>query len=72
MFDKKTVISTRFKSIFVASMFSMVSAYILILTDNVVAGQIVGDDAVAAITLVFPIVAVLYFLRRYFSCAKEF
>ena len=62
LFGKKTVILTRFKSVFVASMVSMVSAYILILTDNVVAGQIVGDDAVAAMTLIFPIFTILLFV----------
>ncbi len=62
MFDKKTVISTRFKSVFVASMVSMLSAYILMLTDNVVAGQIVGDDAVAAMTLIFPIFTLILFV----------
>ena len=62
MFDKKTVISTRFKSVFVASMVSMLSAYILMLTDNVVAGQIVGDDAVAAMTLIFPIFTMILFV----------
>ena len=59
MFGKKTVISTRFKSVFVASMVSMISAYILMLTDNVVAGQVVGDDAVAAMTLIFLIFTII-------------
>ena len=62
IFGRKTVISTRFMSVFVASMVSMVSAYILILTDNVVAGQIVGEDAVAAMTLVFPIFTMILFV----------
>ena len=58
----KTVISTRFRSVFVASMMSMVSSYILILTDNVVAGQVVGDNAVVAMTLIFPIYTLLLFI----------
>lgn len=62
MFGKKTVISTRFWSVFVASMVSMLSAYILMLTDNVVAGQIVDDDAVAAMTLIFPIFTLILFV----------
>ena len=56
MFDvKRTVISTRFKGVFVASMVTMTASYILILTDNVVAGQFVGADAVAAMTLISPL-----------------
>lgn len=47
------MISTRFRSVFVAAMVSMSVAYILMLTDNVVAGQLIGDRAVAAISLVF-------------------
>lgn len=62
MFGKKTVISTRFNSVFVASMVSMVSSYVLALTDNIVAGQIIGDSAVAAMTLVFPIYTLLLFV----------
>ncbi|MBQ7705963.1 MAG: hypothetical protein IJT73_11175 [Selenomonadaceae bacterium] len=67
MFDKKTVISTRFWAVFVASMVSMISAYILMLTDNVVAGQIVGDDAVAAMTLIFPIFTLILFVAYLIS-----
>ena len=62
IFGRKTVISTRFRSVFVASMVSMISSYILMLTDNVVAGQVVGDDAVAAMTLVFPIFTLILFV----------
>lgn len=59
---KKTVITTRFWSVFLASMFSMVSSYLLILTDNVVAGQMVGEDAVMGMTLVFPVVTTITFI----------
>ena len=62
MFGKKTVIKTRFKSVFVASMSSMVGAYILMLTDNIAAGQIVEDEAAAAMTLVAPIAYLLIFV----------
>ena len=62
MFGKKTVIKTRFKSVFVASMTSMVGVYILILTDNIAAGQIVEDDAAAAMTLIYPIFYALIFV----------
>ena len=62
MFGKKTVISTRFRSVFVASIFAIVNAYILILTDSVVAGQFVGDNAVAAMTLIFPIFTMILFV----------
>ena len=62
MFGRKTVISTRFWSVFVASIFAIINSYILILTDSVVAGQFVGDDAVAAMTLVFPIFTLILFV----------
>ncbi len=58
----KTVISERFKSVFVASFASMTISYVLMLTDNVVAGQFVGDEAVAAMTLVSPIMTLIFFL----------
>lgn len=67
LFGRKTVISTRFRSVFVASMVSMISTYILTLTDNVVAGQIVGDDAVAAMTLVFPLFTLILFMSYVIS-----
>ncbi len=59
---KKTVISTRFFSVFGASMVAMTTSYILILTDNVVAGQLVSDEAVAAMSLVFPLLPMLFFV----------
>jgi len=58
----KTVINERFKSIFVASLASMIISYMLILTDNVVAGQFFGKEAVAAMTLVAPIMTLIFFL----------
>ena len=58
----KTVIGKRFKSVFTASLASMAITYILMLTDNVVAGQFVGDEAVAAMTLVEPILTLIFFL----------
>jgi len=67
MFIKKTVISTRFKSIFIASMFSMCSAYVLMLTDNFVAGQFIGNAAVSAMTLIFPIFTMVVFVAYIIS-----
>ena len=67
MFIKKTVISTRFQSIFAASMVSMISAYVLVLTDNFVAGQLVSNDAVSAMTLVFPIFTLILFVAYLIS-----
>lgn len=58
----KTVINTRFWSVFIASTFSMVSTYLLMLTDNVVAGQMVGENAVMGMTLIFPIVTGIIFV----------
>lgn len=61
-FGPKTVISTRFRSVFTAAMFSMVSAYTLILTDNVAAGQLVCEEAVMSMTLVFPLITFIIFI----------
>ena len=58
----QTVIGKRFRSVFVASLASMSISYVLILTDNVVAGQFVGDEAVAAMTLVSPLMTFVFFL----------
>ena len=59
---KKTVISMRFRSVFAAALFSMASAYVLILTDNVAAGQLVGEEAVMSMTLVFPLLTFIIFV----------
>ncbi|MBQ1615451.1 MAG: polysaccharide biosynthesis C-terminal domain-containing protein [Selenomonas sp.] len=59
---KKTVITTRFWHVFKASMFSMLSAYLLILTDNITAGHLVGEQAVMGVTLVFPLVTFIIFM----------
>ena len=58
---KKTVVSSRFRSVFTSSLVSMTLSYILMLTDNVVAGQFLGDAAVAAMSLVFPLLTILFF-----------
>lgn len=63
MFDiKRTVLSTRFKGVFIASMATMTASYILVLTDNVVAGQFLGAEAVAAMTLILPLNNFLSFI----------
>ncbi|SEA07875.1 MATE family efflux transporter [Selenomonas ruminantium] len=62
LFGPKTVISSRFRAVFTAAMFSMVSAYILILTDNVAAGQLVGEKAVVSMTLVVPLLTFIIFV----------
>ena len=58
----KTVIGERFRAVFTASIASMAISYVLILTDNIVAGQFVGKDAVAAMTLVAPLMTLILFL----------
>lgn len=58
----KTVIGERFRSVFIASIASMAISYVLILTDNIVAGQFVDDEAVAAMTLISPIMTLVLFL----------
>ena len=59
---RRTVISTRFRTVFVSAVVSMILSYILMLTDNVVAGQFIDDDAAAAMSLVFPLLTMLFFL----------
>ena len=58
----KTVISSRFYSVFRASIASMAISYVLTLTDSIVAGQFIGDEAVAAMMLVSPIMTFVIFL----------
>ena len=58
----KTVIGERFRSVFVASLASMMISYVLMLTDNIVAGQFAGEEAVAAMTLIQPIMTLIFFL----------
>ena len=58
----KTVISDRFYSVLVASMASMTINYIMTLTDNIVAGHIIGTQAVEAMTLIIPITTFLFFM----------
>lgn len=57
-----TIIGKRFRSVFVASIASMAISYVLILTDSVVAGQFIDDDAVAAMTLVAPLTTLVFFM----------
>ena len=59
---KKTVVSTRFRSVFMASMVAMTISYVLVLIDNVVAGQMICGEAVAAMSLVFPLLPMLFFI----------
>lgn len=58
---KKNFISEKFKSIFLVSTLSMLVEYIVMLSDNVIAGNLVGERAVAAITLVGPAFSISVF-----------
>ena len=59
---KKSVILERFKSILTAATFSMATSYILVLSECIIAGNLIGEEAVAAIALVAPIIPFLQFI----------
>lgn len=63
----KTYVDLKFKSIFIASTFSMLLEYLMSLTDKILSGNILGADALAAITLVEPFSLVVAFLSCVFS-----
>ena len=59
---KKSVISERFKSILTAATVSMATSYILVLSECIIAGNMIGEEAVAAIALVAPVIPFLQFI----------
>ena len=59
---KKSVISERFKSILTAATFSMATSYLLVLSECIIAGNMIGEEAVAAIALVAPVIPFLQFI----------
>lgn len=62
MNGKRSIISKRFLPVLVASTLSTMSTYILMLTDSIIAGNLLGTDAVMAITLISPIVSFVVFV----------
>ena len=59
---KESVISQRFKSILGASTAAMGISYVLVLSECIIAGQLLGEEAVAAIALVAPLIPFLQFV----------
>ena len=59
---KQSIISKRFLPVLAASTLSTMSTYILMLTDSIIAGNMIGTDAVMAITLISPIVSFILFV----------
>ena len=59
---KTSVISERFKSILTAATFSMATSYLLVLSECIIAGNMIGEEAVAAIALVAPVIPFLQFI----------
>ena len=59
---KKSVILERFKSILTAATFSMATSYLLVLSECIIAGNMIGEEAVAAIALVAPVIPFLQFI----------
>ena len=58
----KTIISERFKSILLASTFSMGILEVLPLAAVIIAGNMLGEEAIAAISLTAPITRMLEFI----------
>ena len=59
---KQTLIAKRFKSILGASTVAMVTSYLLVFSECIIAGNMIGEDAVAAIALVAPVIPFLQFI----------
>ena len=52
----------KYKSMLLTGTFTMAVNYLMLLCDNILAGLILGTDAVAAINLVTPLTGVVFFL----------
>lgn len=63
----RTYIDVKFKSIFIASTFSMLIEYLMSLSDKIISGNIIGSDALSAITLVEPFSLLVGFIA-YLLC----
>lgn len=56
------VLSKRFINIAIASAITQVITYLLVSIDNVVAGHMIGEQAISAITVMAPIMSILIFI----------
>ncbi len=62
MFMKKSFASKKFYSILIVATLSMVVEYAVLLSDNIIAGHMIGETALAAITVVQPIFSLTIFV----------
>lgn len=58
----KSFIASKFRSVLIVSTFAMLGEYLVLLSDNLIAGNILGESALSAITLVTPFFSFAVFL----------
>lgn len=58
----RSFIASKFRSVLVVSTFAMLGEYLVLLSDNLIAGNILGESALSAITLVTPFFSFAVFL----------
>lgn len=63
----KNLISEKFKSMFFVATLSMLIEYVVLLSDNIIAGNLLGEKALSAITLISPFFSIMFFLSFIFS-----
>lgn len=63
----KNLITKKYRSIFTATTLGMIVEYILLLSDNIIAGQMLGEQSLAALSLIFPFVNFAFFLTYFLS-----
>lgn len=59
----KTLTADNFKHLLIPAMMSMMGEYVLLLSDNMIAGKMIGDRALAAITICQPYFTVVVFVN---------
>ena len=63
----KTFVGERFRSTFIASTLSLMIAYLVLMSGNIIAGNILGESALAGLTLILPFFTVLIFISYLIS-----
>lgn len=64
---EKSCVLKKFKSIFVVSTFAMMIEYIVLLSDNIIIGHFIGEEALSAVSLVMPIFSIIIFFTYIIS-----
>ena len=62
-----TYAEKKFKALLFVSTLSMVLEYLVILVDNIIVGNVLGEEALSAVTLVMPYYTFCIFLRMLVS-----